>query len=574
MYLNHYQLKLMPFEIGPDPRFLWLGEKHEEAFAVLQYGILESKGFIVITGEPGTGKSTLLNAAVASFGSNVRFVKISDPAMNEMDFFNFAANALGMGMRFQNKAEFLIELDRFVKEAGAQLKKVILVIDEAQRLAPERLEQIRVFSNFEAPGQKVVSCIFAGQPEFLDTVRQNQALSQRIFLSHVIQPLTESEAQDYIAHRLKVAGRDEPIFSPAAVQEVFRISRGNPRLINILCDQALLIGYSTYLAAIGPETIRESAKNSPIPVQAAREAGAAEPAPPGNGGPPSAANPSPAPVQVPPASAAGRRGRLYASIAAASLLALAAFAYWSGGFRTAATSPVPEAAPAVVQAPAAEAQAPDGGAARLRSELLELKREKEDVEKHLQELRTRFDVLESERQLLVESARPAGAAEARSSGTRQTDTVSAAGAEELKRFRERAAQLEAEVAERDQKLARVEQRIAELEKLLARESGARNEMGAELSSRRAAIADFQNKLEAARAVQSQLESDVQTIRNENTRLQVRIQELQTEKPTRAPAPAAQQAPAAAATPTVSSAAAGEAPDPARAIDFLMKKKSQ
>jgi type II secretory pathway predicted ATPase ExeA/predicted nucleic acid-binding Zn-ribbon protein len=573
MYLNHYQLKRMPFEIGPDPRFLWLGEKHEEAFAVLQYGILESKGFIVITGEPGTGKSTLLNAAVANFGSNVRFVKISDPAMNEMDFFNFAANALGMGRRFQNKAEFLIELERFVNEAGAQLKKVVLVIDEAQRLAPERLEQIRVLSNFESPGQKVVSCIFAGQPEFLDTVRHNQALSQRIFLSHVIQPLTESEAQDYIVHRLKVAGRDEPLFSKAAIREVFRISRGNPRLINILCDQALLIGYSTHLAAIGPETVRESAKNAPIPVQAAGETGVAEPAQPGTSGPPSAADPPPAPVQAPQTSAASRRGRLYASIAAALLLALAAFAYWSGGFRTAATIPVSEAAPAAAQAPSAEAQTPDGSAARLRSELLELRREKEDVEKHLQELRTRFDVLESERQLLVESARPAGTAAARSSGARQPDTVSAAGVEELKRFRERAAQLEAEVAERDQKLARVEQRIGELEKLLARESGARNEMGAELSSRRAAIADFQNKLEAAKAAQAQLESDVQTIRSENTKLQVRIQELQAEKPTSATAPAARQAPAAAA-PTASSAAAGEAPDPARAIDFLMKKKSQ
>lgn len=261
MYLNHYQLKRMPFEIGPDPRFLWLGEKHEEAFAVLQYGILESKGFIVITGEPGTGKSTLLNAAVANFGSNVRFVKISDPAMNEMDFFNFAANALGMGRRFQNKAEFLIELERFVNEAGAQLKKVVLVIDEAQRLAPERLEQIRVLSNFESPGQKVVSCIFAGQPEFLDTVRHNQALSQRIFLSHAIQPLTESEAQDYIVHRLKVAGRDEPLFSKAAILEVFRISRGNPRLINILCDHALLYGYGADTGQIDVATVRDCSRD-------------------------------------------------------------------------------------------------------------------------------------------------------------------------------------------------------------------------------------------------------------------------------------------------------------------------
>ena len=206
MYLNHYQLKLMPFEIGPDPKFLWLGSKHKEAFAILRYGILESKGFILIIGEPGTGKSTLLNATSADFGSNMRFAKITDPALEEMDFFNVVADAFEMDKTFKSKSEFLIRLGEFVKDAGAQSKKVILVIDEAQRLTPDMLEQIRVFSNVETPGQKVVSCIFAGQTEFLDMVKQNRALAQRIFFSHIIKPLTKSETGDYIKHRLKVAG--------------------------------------------------------------------------------------------------------------------------------------------------------------------------------------------------------------------------------------------------------------------------------------------------------------------------------------------------------------------------------
>ncbi len=271
MYLNHYQLKLMPFEIGPDPKFLWLGSKHKEAFSALRYGILESKGFVVIIGDPGTGKSTLLNATAANFGSNIRFAKITDPALNEMDFFNFAANAFEMGKTFRSKAEFLIEFGQFVKDAGAQSKKVILVIDEAQRLTADMLEQIRVFSNVETPGQKVVSCIFAGQTEFLDMVKQNRALTQRVFFSHIIQPLTQLETGDYIKHRLKIAGTEVPIFTPAAVQEIYRLTEGIPRLINVLCDQALLSGYVLDKKRIGPELVEESTENTLITSKAHKE---------------------------------------------------------------------------------------------------------------------------------------------------------------------------------------------------------------------------------------------------------------------------------------------------------------
>jgi general secretion pathway protein A len=267
MYLDFYKLRLMPFEIGPDPTFLWLGSKHKEAFAALLYSILQSKGFILILGDPGTGKSTLLNATEANFGSKVRFAKITEPAMSEMDFFNFVANALDMGKTFTNKADFLIALGKFVKEAGAQSKKVILVIDEAQRLTTEMLEQIRVLVNIETPGKKVVSFIFAGHTEFLDMVKQNKALAQRVFFSHIIQPLTQSETGDYIRHRLKIAGTEEPIFTPAAVQEVYRLTDGIPRLINILCDQALLSGYFHKKRKIGPELIEESTENTLISIK-------------------------------------------------------------------------------------------------------------------------------------------------------------------------------------------------------------------------------------------------------------------------------------------------------------------
>ncbi len=267
MYLNHFHLEAMPFEIGPDPKFLWLGSKHQEAFAILHYGIIEKKGYVIIIGEPGTGKSTLLNATIATFEKDVRFAKISEPALDTMDFVNFASDAFDMGQSFSSKGEFLIRLKRFIRESGD--RRLTLVIDEAQRLSSEMLEQIRVFSDVEAQGQRAFSCIFAGQPELLSTIKRNPALCQRVFFSHTLQVLTLPETGQYIAHRLKVAGCSEPIFEPASIEEIYRLSKGNPRLINILCDQALLTGYAALATRIGPAMIREGTESTLIPLQTA-----------------------------------------------------------------------------------------------------------------------------------------------------------------------------------------------------------------------------------------------------------------------------------------------------------------
>jgi type II secretory pathway predicted ATPase ExeA len=608
MYLNHYQLKLMPFEIGPDPKFLWLGSKHKEAFAMLRYGILESKGFIVIIGEPGTGKSTLLNATAANFGSNIRFAKITDPALNEMDFFNFAADAFEMGKTFQSKAEFLIQLGEFVRDAGAQSKKVILVIDEAQRLTPDMLEQIRVFSNVETPGQKVVSCIFAGQTEFLDMVKQNRALAQRVFFSHIIHPLTQSETDDYIAHRLKVAGTEEPIFTSTAMQEVFRLSGGNPRLINILCDQALLSGYALDKRKIGAELIKESTENTLIPLNTQKEPAAAtqkeDPAKQSTSTEltaetttgPSRITPAKTDIRTP-----GRKTAYWAPIALTVVLGLAAYFYLNDGFRAAFTSSQTDPGQAQRSGQPAE-PAPASEIGRLQGQMLELRRQKDDTETRLRELQTRFGALEKDQQelkatktrvaefesavaskdkentrlqaQLVEINNQKGAAEARLGEVEKQNTGLAADTKELISARDRVAQLAAAVSERDKKLIQFEQKFGDLEKDLTKEKAAKDQMGVELSSRQAAIADLQKRLEAARSAQLILETDIQNIQRENARLQSQLQEVKAQKPALPPAPAPARAPAISQPPPVPSDTAGAAPDPAGVIDFVIKRKSQ
>ena len=504
MYLNHYQLKLMPFEIGPDPKFLWLGSKHKEAFAMLQYGILESKGFIVIIGEPGTGKSTLLNATAANFGSNIRFAKITDPALDEMDFFNFAADAFEMGKTFQSKAEFLIQLREFVKDAGAQSKKVILVIDEAQRLTPDMLEQIRVFSNVETPGQKVVSCIFAGQTEFLDMVKQNRALAQRVFFSHIIHPLTQSETDDYIAHRLKVAGTEEPIFTSTAMQEVFRLSGGNPRLINILCDQALLSGYALDKKKIGAELIKESTENTLIPLNAQKEPAAAaqkeDPAKQSTSTEltaetttgPSRITPAKTDIRTP-----GRKTAYWAPIALTVVLGLAAYFYLNDGFRAAFTSSQTDPGQAQRSNQPAE-PAPASEIGRLQGQMLELRRQKDDSETRLRELQTRFGALEKDQQ-------------------------------ELKATKTRVAEFESAVASKDKDLTVAGQKLAELEKALAQEKSSKDRLNADVSSKDAAIAEFQKKLESSASNQASLKGEVDTFKKENTRLQAQLVEINNQK---------------------------------------------
>ncbi|MBU0910416.1 MAG: AAA family ATPase [Proteobacteria bacterium] len=245
MYRAFYNLKEKPFQITTDSRFLWLGEKHKEAFATLKYGILDDKGFLLLIGDVGTGKTTLINALINTLNSKVILAKIPDPKLDEMDFYRLLANEFSIKKPFNTKGEFLLLFTEFLEKAYVSGKQVVLIADEAQRLSPELLEDIRHLSNIEKEHVKLLNIFFVGQVEFNNILleKRNRAIRQRITIHYTLGALNEQEIGQYIHHRLQVAGTAEEIFNADAVLEVFKFSGGAPRLINIICDRALLTGF-------------------------------------------------------------------------------------------------------------------------------------------------------------------------------------------------------------------------------------------------------------------------------------------------------------------------------------------
>jgi len=275
MYENYYNLKAMPFQITTDPRFLWLGEKHSEALATLKYGILENKGFLLLTGDVGTGKTALINRLIKIIDVAAIVAKIPDPGLGSLDFFNFLAVEFKMKKKFDTKGQFLIHLRHFLHQAYSRKKQVLLIIDEAQRLNPDLLEEIRLLSNIELQNRKLINIFFVGQPEFNETLMEdrNRPVRQRITVSYHIEPLSEIEVRRYIKHRLKVAGAAHEIFSKDAVRRIHAFSAGYPRLINIMCDHALLTGYASGVKTINQKIIKECERELQIPLKVGADNG-------------------------------------------------------------------------------------------------------------------------------------------------------------------------------------------------------------------------------------------------------------------------------------------------------------
>lgn len=264
MYESFYGLTEPAFSLTPDPRFLWPSETHEEGFATLYYGITRRKGFLLLTGDVGTGKTTILRAVLDQIPSDIEVALVMNTAeLSGLDLFKLIAAELRLPGPFESKADYLIALNQFLLRRLESGFNTVLVIDEAQNLEPPLLEQVRLLSNLETNTEKLLQIVLTGQPELRD-VLSTPALSplrQRIALEHHVQPLREHEIQPYLAHRLRVAGGDyESVFGPGVESIFYAISGGCPRLLNLLADRVLLSGYSAQERPVTAGLVERKAK--------------------------------------------------------------------------------------------------------------------------------------------------------------------------------------------------------------------------------------------------------------------------------------------------------------------------
>ena len=249
MYLSFFGLNEKPFSITPDPRYLFLSGQHAEAMAHLLYGINEAGGFIQLTGEVGTGKTTIVRSLLTRAPENAEIALILNPRMTPPEFLLTLCEELGIGVpdTAEGSLKDLVDvLSEYLLRAHAAGSRVVLVVDEAQNLSPEVLEQVRLLTNLETNTRKLLQIILIGQPELRELLSRNELrqLAQRITGRYHLAPLSQPETTAYVRHRLRVAGATSEIFSRRALREVHRISGGVPRVINVICDRALLGGYS------------------------------------------------------------------------------------------------------------------------------------------------------------------------------------------------------------------------------------------------------------------------------------------------------------------------------------------
>ena len=262
MYAEFYGLKELPFALTPDPRFIYFTPSHTEVMANLHYGIESGKGLVVVTGEVGTGKTTILRWMMERLDRTVLVAYIFNPRLSVPEFYQHVSTLLDV-QKWETKSELLLELGRALESRHSRGLRTVLIVDEAQGLSPHVLEEIRLLSNFESNTAKQLQIVLTGQPELREVLNNPdlRQLKQRIALRCVIKPLPNVEETDrYITSRLLVAGAERTdIFTPESVDYIFRCSDGIPRNINNLCDNALLAGYAAGDATIGRTIIEDVA---------------------------------------------------------------------------------------------------------------------------------------------------------------------------------------------------------------------------------------------------------------------------------------------------------------------------
>lgn len=264
MYHEYFGLVRSPFEMTPDPAFLFLGEVHREGLATLGYGVSARKGFVLLTGEVGTGKTTLLHALLSQLDRETLAAFIFNPRLDALDFFRMLFDEYRIEETCRTKAEYLLALNRFLIGRLERNLITLLIIDEAQNLSPEMLEEIRLLSNLETPRSKLIQIILVGQPELWEMLSRPELrqLRQRIVLRYELRPFSAEDTFRYVEERLRLAGHvGKDPFKRSALKAIYELSQGVPRVVNILCDGTLLLGFAKDRTTLSADDVREVARD-------------------------------------------------------------------------------------------------------------------------------------------------------------------------------------------------------------------------------------------------------------------------------------------------------------------------
>lgn len=266
MYEAFYNLKERPFSLSPDPSFLYLGESHRKAMNILEYGIASDASITVVSGEVGTGKTTLVRNLIDKLGDGVVVGLLTNTQSNFGDLIKWVLHAFNVKTKETDPVKLYQTFNAFLEKQYRAGNKVILIIDEAQNLGIEALEEIRMLTNINVDKQLVVQLVLVGQPELLENLRKKELrqFAQRVSADYYLQPLSLNETQQYIKHRIVVAGGDENMFAPTAYATVYYHSGGIPRLINTICDMSLVYGYADEAPRIRKEIIMDAIRDRKV----------------------------------------------------------------------------------------------------------------------------------------------------------------------------------------------------------------------------------------------------------------------------------------------------------------------